>query len=100
MTDQFARLERKKKVSSHRLDRSNDRIAAETLDSVVIAIFARHSTLLPSNTILLKVSDRVVSRFHRQEFGMERREFMKLPLGAGVVAALSSQNATHFTAIP
>jgi hypothetical protein len=42
------------KVSFHRSDCSNNRIAGDALSSVVVAIFAEHSTLLPSSTILLK----------------------------------------------
>jgi hypothetical protein len=65
----------------------NKPIAASRMRSVVIAIFAEHSTPLLRRTIIVtsSVRDTVV-----QENVMKRREFLKLSVGTAAVAALSA----------
>jgi len=59
--------------------------------SVVIAIFAEHSTLFRSITIILKPNDRAKLRHSCQEIAMKRREFLQLAVGTAAIAALSRQ---------
>jgi sulfonate transport system substrate-binding protein len=67
---------------THRRDR---------LRSGVIAIFAKHSTLIPGHPIIPGLNDRALSRVLRQEISMKRREFLKLSLAGAASAALSRQ---------
>src|SRR5258706_6688100 len=69
----------------------NKHIVPDRASSAVIAIFAEHSTLLASSTIILTSNDRAPSRHSRQEIAMKRREFLQLSLGTAVVAALSHE---------
>jgi sulfonate transport system substrate-binding protein len=69
----------------------NKPIAANPLRSIVIVIFAEHSTRLSSHTILLTSNDRVHLAMIVQENVMKRREFLKLSLGTAAVAALSRE---------
>jgi sulfonate transport system substrate-binding protein len=69
----------------------NKPIAANPLRSIVIVIFAEHSTRLSSRTILLTSNDRVHLAMIVQENVMKRREFLKLSLGTAAVAALSRE---------
>jgi sulfonate transport system substrate-binding protein len=69
----------------------NKPIAANPLRSIVIVIFAEHSTRLSSHTILLTSNDRVHLAIIVQENVMKRREFLKLSLGTAAVAALSRE---------
>jgi sulfonate transport system substrate-binding protein len=69
----------------------NKPIAANPLRSIVIVIFAEHSTRLSSRTILLASNDRVHLAMIVQENVMKRREFLKLSLGTAAVAALSRE---------
>jgi sulfonate transport system substrate-binding protein len=61
------------------------------VSSVVIAIFAEHSTLIPCSTILLSSHDRASSRHVRWEIVMKRREFLRLSLATAAAGALSRQ---------
>jgi sulfonate transport system substrate-binding protein len=69
----------------------NKPIAANPLRSIVIVIFAEHSTRLSSRTILLASNDRVHLAMIVQENVMKRREFLKLSLGTAAMAALSRE---------
>lgn len=69
----------------------NKPIAANPLRSIVIVIFAEHSTRQSSRTILLTSNDRVHLAMIVQENVMKRREFLKLSLGTAAMAALSRE---------
>jgi sulfonate transport system substrate-binding protein len=61
----------------------------DPLRSVVIAIFAEHSTLFSRGTIILWLNGRAPLRHSGREIAMKRREFLTLTLGTAAVAALS-----------
>src|SRR5258708_17576151 len=69
----------------------NKPIAAAPPSSVVIAIFAEHSTLISRSTIILTPNDRANRGILVQEIVMKRREFLMLSVGTAAVAALSSR---------
>jgi sulfonate transport system substrate-binding protein len=78
-----------RKMRRGRSRSGNKPIVAGQVSSVVIAIFAEHSTPLQSSTIIpcIALNDDAIV----QEIVMQRREFLKLSLGTAAVAALSTR---------
>jgi sulfonate transport system substrate-binding protein len=86
----FIECKRQGKCIASEPDLRNKPIATDRPRSVVITIFANHSTLISSITIILKSNDRATSRAFSQEMTMKRREFLQFSFGTAAVAALST----------